>query len=52
MHDLPSAEEGISRLKIVQKSLGVMSGKTVGPNAVFGFLALMGTWNCQLLCVT
>jgi hypothetical protein len=40
---LSTAEGGISRLKIVQKSLGVMRGVFVPPKAMLGNLAETGT---------
>lgn len=43
MQVLPTPEGGISRLKIVQKSLGVMRGVRVEPKGMEGSLALTGT---------
>lgn len=39
MQVFPTAVGGMTRLKIVQKSLGVMSGSFVEPKATFGSLA-------------
>lgn len=41
VHVLSTAEGGIMRLKILQKSFGVMMGKFVGPNATFGSLGMI-----------
>lgn len=38
MQVLPTPDGGTTRLKMLQKSLGVMRGKEVGPNAEFGRL--------------
>lgn len=43
MQVLPTAEGGISRLKIVQKSLGVMRGIWVEPKGTLGRLEETGT---------
>ena len=48
MQVLPTAEGGISRLKIVQKSLGVMSGVWVEPNATLGRRDETGTMRVGL----
>lgn len=44
MQVLPTALGGIIRLKIEQKSLGVIKGKSVGPKAMFGSLGLFRRW--------
>lgn len=43
MHVLPTAEPGISRLKIVHTSFGVMIGSSTPPKATSGWLLEMGT---------
>jgi len=48
VHVFPTAVGGITRLKIVQKSLGVMRGSLVEPNATSGNLAETPTMSVGL----